>query len=85
MGRNQTRSDGGVSVSERAVTLYPLSVDINKDELKAVERMLKAPAPQTCPAGAPEAPAGACARGTHEHTLNEPEDLQDAFGGPAGA
>lgn len=54
-------------------------------ELKAVERMLKAPAPQTCPAGAPDAPAGACARGTHEHTPTEPEDLQDAFGGPAEA
>jgi len=57
-------------------------------ELKAVERMLKAPAqqmPQTCPAGAPEAPAGACARGTHEHKADEPQDLQDAFGGPAGA
>ena len=54
-------------------------------DLKAVERMLKAPAPQTCPAGAPDAPAGACARGTHEHTPNEPEDLQDAFGGPAEA
>lgn len=55
-------------------------------DLKAVERMLKAPAPaQTCPAGAPEAPAGACARGTGEHMADEPEDLQDAFGGPAGA
>lgn len=54
-------------------------------ELKAVERMLKAPAPQTCPAGAPEAPAGACARGTGEHVADEPEDLQDAFGGPAEA
>ena len=49
-------------------------------ELKAVERMMKA-----CPAGAPEAPAGACARGTGEHATDEPEDLQDAFGGPAGA
>ena len=54
-------------------------------ELKAVERMLKAHAPQTCPAGAPEAPAGACARGTDEHAADEPEDLQDAFGGPAEA
>ena len=54
-------------------------------ELKAVERMLKAPAPQACPAGAPDAPAGACARGMDNHIATEPQDLQDAFGGPAGA
>ena len=53
-------------------------------ELKAVERMLKTPAPAS-PAGAPGAPAGACARGMDRHTESEPQDLQDAFGGPAGA
>ena len=41
-------------------------------ELRAVEKALRSP-------------AGACARGTHEHTSTEPEDLQDAFGGPAEA
>ena len=30
MGRNQTRSGGGVSISERAVTLYPLCADHDK-------------------------------------------------------
>ena len=54
-------------------------------ELKAVEASIRAPAPQACPAGAPEARAGACARGTHEHTPNEPQDLLEAFGGPAEA
>ena len=53
-------------------------------ELKAVEGAIRTPA-QTCPAGAPDAPAGACARGMGEHTASEPEDLQDAFGGPAEA
>lgn len=53
-------------------------------ELKAVEGAVRAPA-QTCPAGAPEAPAGACARGTGEHTQDEPQDLLEAFGGPAEA
>ena len=53
-------------------------------ELKAVEAAIRTPA-KTCPAGAPEAPADACARGTGEHTASEPQDLQDAFGGPAGA
>lgn len=53
-------------------------------ELKAVEGAIRTPAP-ACPAGAPEPPAGACARGMDNHTENEPKDLQDAFGGPAGA
>ncbi len=55
-----------------------------RHELKAVEAAIRTSA-QTCPAGAPEAPAGACARGTHEHTQDEPQDLLEAFGGPAEA
>lgn len=53
-------------------------------ELKAVEGAIRTPA-QTCPSGAPEAPAGACARGTDRHKASEPEDLQAAFGAPAEA
>ena len=53
-------------------------------ELKAVEQAIRTPAP-ACPAGAPEAPAGACARGMDNHIATEPKALQDAFGGPAGA
>ena len=48
-------------------------------ELRAVERMIKAPA------GAPNAPAGACARGMDNHKADEPRDVLDAFGGPAEA
>jgi ERCC4-type nuclease len=55
-----------------------------RHELKAVEAAIRTPA-KACPAGAPEAPAGACARGTDKHKADEPEDLQDAFGGPAEA
>lgn len=53
-------------------------------ELKAVEAAVRTPA-HACPAGAPDAPAGACARGMDNHIATEPQDLQDAFGGPAGA
>lgn len=55
-----------------------------RHELKAVEAAIRTPA-KACPAGASEAPAGACARGTHEHMADEPEDLRNAFGGPAEA
>ncbi len=54
-------------------------------ELKAVEASIRAPAPQACPAGAPEARAGACARGVDKHKAGEPRDVLDAFGGPAEA
>lgn len=53
-------------------------------ELKAVEAAIRTPAP-ACPAGVPDAPAGACACGTDRHMENEPRDLQDAFGAPAEA
>lgn len=56
-----------------------------RHELKAVEASIRAPAPQACHAGAPEAPAGACARWTDRHKASEPEDLQAAFGVPAEA